>query len=371
VLNGYIQCLMHPSTGKREKIFSTFILMNIDGYTGCLLGGAVGDALGAPAEFMSLTEILDCFGQDGIQDYVEFPDGKGRITDDTQMTLFTAEGLLKAGEKLKSKNAEEYLQVLYEAYLRWLHTQSGFIPQNLEKKPDLKGGLLEHPKLFRRRSPGTTCLSALQSGRMGTISKTLNDSKGCGGVMRVAPVGLIRDFDTKTAFRVAADIAAITHGHPSGYLSAGALAALLTFIRHGSSLDEAIRGSLEILAEWKGSKETLTALGKAVSRAGCTDLGKSVSRGPSFKDTERLGGGWTGEEALAISVYCSLRYPDDFEKAVVLAINHGGDSDSTGAITGNILGLLLGKKAIPGRWLENLELRELITTIALKLSNRV
>ena len=77
-----------------------------------------------------------------------------------------------------------------------------------------------------------------------------------------------------------------------------------------------------------------------------------------------LGGGWTGEEALAISVYCSLVYPDNFEKAVILAVNHGGDSDSTGAITGNILGLYLGEEAIPAGWLEKLELKEVIRKMA-------
>ena len=114
--------------------------MNLNNFTGCLLGGAVGDALGAPAEFLFLSEILARSGPGGITDFVEFHDGTGRITDDTQMTLFTAEGLLKAGEKLKTGNPEEYLPFIYEAYLRWLYTQSGFLPQNLKQNTDLKGG---------------------------------------------------------------------------------------------------------------------------------------------------------------------------------------------------------------------------------------
>ncbi|MBK8809431.1 MAG: ADP-ribosylglycohydrolase family protein [Acidobacteria bacterium] len=60
-----------------------------------------------------------------------------------------------------------------------------------------------------------------------------------------------------------------------------------------------------------------------------------------------LGGGWVGEEALAISIYCSLVSENDLSGALLLAVNHSGDSDSTGAITGNILGALHGIGAIP------------------------
>jgi ADP-ribosylglycohydrolase len=63
---------------------------------GCLLGGAVGDALGAPVEFLSLQEIRDKFGPAGIHDYARAYGRRGAIADDTQMTLFTAEGLLRA-----------------------------------------------------------------------------------------------------------------------------------------------------------------------------------------------------------------------------------------------------------------------------------
>jgi ADP-ribosylglycohydrolase len=77
-----------------------------------------------------------------------------------------------------------------------------------------------------------------------------------------------------------------------------------------------------------------------------------------------LGNGWVGEEALAISIYCALAAGDDFEKGIRLAVNHSGDSDSTGSITGNILGALLGTAAIPDRWLAQLELRRVIEEIA-------
>lgn len=66
-----------------------------------------------------------------------------------------------------------------------------------------------------------------------------------------------------------------------------------------------------------------------------------------FLTIAQLGVGWVGEEALAISVYCALKYQDDFKEAVIAAVNRNGDSDSTGAITGNILGAYLGLSRIP------------------------
>ena len=77
--------------------------------------------------------------------------------------------------------------------------------------------------------------------------------------------------------------------------------------------------------------------------------------------------GWVGEEALAISLYCALSYSDNFEKAINLAINHDGDTDSTGSITGNILGLILGDDAIPQRWKTNLNNYTEIKQVALDL----
>ena len=77
-----------------------------------------------------------------------------------------------------------------------------------------------------------------------------------------------------------------------------------------------------------------------------------------------LGEGWVAEETLAIAVYCALKHPDDFEKAVIASVNHDGDSDSTGAVTGNILGAALGYDAIPAYYLDKLELRQIIEEIA-------
>ncbi len=116
------------------------------------------------------------------------------------------------------------------------------------------------------------------------------------------------------------------------------------------------------MPQHKNHEETFAACDKAIKLAN----DKTVSPTPEVIET--LGGGWIAEEALAISIYCSLVYPNDFKKAVLLAVNHSGDSDSTGAITGKILGALHGAETIPNYWLERLELKEAIAEIAKDLS---
>ena len=80
-----------------------------------------------------------------------------------------------------------------------------------------------------------------------------------------------------------------------------------------------------------------------------------------------LGEGWVAEETLAIAIYCSLKYCDDFEKAIIASVNHSGDSDSTGAVTGNIMGAYLGLKNIPKKMVDVIELKDLMLYLAEKM----
>ena len=306
-------------------------------YKGCLLGLAVGDALGAAVEFMSLAEIRKKYGGDGIQDFDSWNGFEaGSYTDDTQMALATAVGCIKAAECWKKEGFFDPIPHLYNEYLSWLETQND---------------------PFQRRAPGNTCLSALRSGRMGTMDAPINNSKGCGGVMRVAPVGLV--FLGEMAFLEGAKTAAITHGHPSGYLSAGFLAELISHILDGKILQEAIELSRETIKKFEGHQETLMSI----------DLAENLAKGdmPGVDAIQQIGEGWTGEEALAIAIYCSLKFSNNFRSAVTASVNHSGDSDSTGAIAGAIMGALLGDEAIPGSWVDRLENSQEISKIATEM----
>ena len=328
-------------------------------FAGCLLGGAVGDALGAPVEFMKRTEILRKFGPKGITQYAPAYGGLGMITDDTQMTLFTAEGLIRGWVRGCMKGITTYSGVTAHAYLRWLQTQGERPTCDIDFGTDETGWLFQQRELHGRRAPGNTCLAALRAMKsLGEPAR--NDSKGCGGVMRVAPVGLfawrLRQQDSPhDAFRLGAELAALTHGHPTGALTGGVLAVLILALTDGASLPEALVVSKAILRSEPGHEETLRAIELAETLA--------ASGQPHEAAISQLGQGWIAEEALAISIYCAL-VARNFKHGVILAVNHDGDSDSTGSITGNLLGAMHGVRAIPAEWLEPLELREVITSLA-------
>jgi ADP-ribosylglycohydrolase len=321
-----------------------------DHFRGCLLGGAVGDALGAPVEFLRFNQIIRKYGQEGIHDLETNSEGLALFTDDTQMTLFTAEGILRAYTRGNVKGICRPPAVVYNAYKRWLVTQG--YPKVSEFAYD--GWLLGVSELHASRGPGSTCLSALLSRKAGTIETPINNSKGCGGVMRVAPAGLA--FTGDKVFSMGAEFAALTHGHPSGYLSAGTLAQIIFNLIDGWELTAAVGDAMQELLKHKDHEECSACLRKALS---LVDSGL-----PDQQAIMKIGEGWVGEEALAIAVYCALKYPHDLSTALIAAVNHDGDSDSTGAITGNILGAYLGIIAIPLAWLEELELREVITELA-------
>jgi ADP-ribosylglycohydrolase len=309
---------------------------------GCLLAGAVGDALGAPVEFWSRDEIRARLGPGGVTGYLPaYGRSGGAVTDDTQMTLFTAEGIIRATVRYAHRGIAHGPSVLQRAYARWLSTQ-GEAPL----PPEGQDGWLVHVDgLHHRRAPGNTCLAALRGGEVGEVAKPTNGSKGCGGVMRAAPAGLT---GLHAPFELGTMAAAVTHGHPTGYLTGGFLAKTVAGLLAGEGLERALDAATAELRERPGHEETLAAVTAARAHTG---------------DVEALGAGWVAEEALAIAIHCVLA-TDDLPAALLLAVDHGGDSDSTGAIAGNIAGTLYGEGAIPAEWLAPLELREVIEQVA-------
>lgn len=179
--------------------------------------------------------------------------------------------------------------------------------------------------------------------------------------MRVAPAALFHAHsgvgaDPATqAFKTGRELAELTHGHATGTLCAGSLAAIIAAILAGQSLFEAVQQARELCEQYEGHEETTRAMDQASALASTAT--------PVAEAIRRLGAGWVGEEALAIALYCCLK-ASTLEQAIVWAANHGGDSDSTAAIAGNIMGALQGVEAIPQRWLEPLELRPVITELA-------
>lgn len=318
---------------------------------GCMIGGAVGDALGYPIEFLSRNNIIAMY-EGKVKDYI-LNNGIAQVSDDTQMTLFTAMGLLNTD----SNDIDVYRENIYQSYMDWYRTQT--------RKEVVKGHswLSEVKELYSLRAPGNTCMSSLESGKCGSVKYPINMSKGCGGVMRVAPIGLygyLKGYSAYDSGLIGAEAAAITHGHFLGIMPSFMLSYMINDILRGTKLvDATYNAMMAMKKEYRHSifRNKFLRLIESTMEYAIDDLSDDTV-------IMQLGQGWTGDEALAISIYCALKHQDNFENAVVAAVNHSGDSDSTGAITGNILGTYLGFDAIPQKYKDNLELYNVIVRVA-------
>lgn len=336
----------------------------LDKIRGCMFGGAVGDALGFPIEFRSAQDIFTIYGENGICNYELFHD-TAYISDDTQMTLFTANGLLIGYTRACLRGImgpwQEYVRM---AYKNWLQTQD----KNYEQEQcRVRCWLMNYEELYHNRAPGNTCLSALYQEESGSISNKINHSKGCGGVMRVAPVGLylpkhiksIKDIDM-----VGAEVAAITHGHPLGYIPAAALTHIIArCVTSDDDLSAIINEAISVTKELFVNEDYIDEFCVLMERA----VQFANSDMEDLDAIKKLGQGWVAEETLAIAIYCALKHKDDYIKGVIAAVNHDGDSDSTGAVTGNILGVYLGINQIPKEFVEPLELKDVIEELSVDM----
>ncbi len=324
---------------------------------GCILGGAIGDALGWPVEFLSLSAIRRSYGENGITDLDKKGKSTAEFTDDTQMSLFTADGALRFLTAQKQAGiTPDFAVYMHNAYLRWLFTQQ--TPKPNFDSSVLNGWLYGRRELHVRRAPGNTCISSLNELGIGRVEEPINHSKGCGSVMRAAPIGLC--FETEAAFTYGMMAGAITHGHPSGYLSSAVLARILAELLNEKSLPYALGTTMERLKHEKGHEECLLYLQKAYELAN--------DEIEPTRAIESLGLGWVAEEALAIAVYCALKYENDIKQGFLMAVNHDGDSDSTGAIYGNLIGAWKGLDASVQEWIDNIESPDILSQIAHDLS---
>ena len=353
-----------------------------DSIRGCLMAGAAGDALGYTVEFISRNAIIAKYGKQGIHKFELNSNGKALVSDDTQMTLFTTNGILMGVTRGYMRGVggipEDY--VMY-AYTDWYFTQN---PKEIEKDYYPYTWLFRLPEMYHHRAPGITCLNACKS--FIQCKEVVNNSKGCGGVMRVAPLSLLiagyamrGDFtyDTIRLAEANAKIAQETHKHPLGFLPAALLGeliyrvTLLSVEDAKSQIWDIATNSLSVLDSiyiglYEAEKEYLKQLTQKAIALAKSDLS-------DIEAIMKLGEGWVAEEAWAVSLYCALRHIDSVEEAIIASVNHDGDSDSTGSITGNIMGAIYGYEHIKqlnlfcpkGCQLEQtLELSEVILALA-------
>lgn len=334
---------------------------------GSLIGGAIGDAFGYPVEFVySFNAIRFKYSEDGVTEYdTRYPwlgpsvkHDKALFSDDTQMTLYTAEGLLEA-----EKHNKAVVPMICNAYLVWYGHMVG-----KDVKAAYDSELSKIEELNQRRAPGHTCLSALAPINNG--KEPMNSSKGCGGVMRVAPIGIYgatHGWSLDETAKLAGEVAELTHLHPLSTYPSAALAVIVQLCVladekvDGNRFKSIVENSLDIVSRVYGNDApAMEDFQKPIRKA--LQLEGNLLR--DWEIIENLGGGWVAEETLAIAVFSVIRHINDFNACMICAVNHGGDSDSTGAVAGNIIGTLLGYSAIPAKFTKSLKLKDLIVSMA-------
>lgn len=345
-----------------------------DKVLGCMVGGAVGDALGYAVEFSSWPQIRSRYGERGITRYELDNRGVAPISDDTQMSLFTAAGILLGMTRSYMRGIMGRIDTYCRwTYLDWLHTQEW---SSRHEDARVDSWLMDVPELYVRRAPGNTCLSALHTIESGKEAE--NHSCGCGGVMRTSPLALLNyihgyaDGDVAYCDMCAAEAARLTHKHALGFIPSAVLNHVLWLILEGTvnsredlkhAFLSAVTEVKKVVSEPDGNKSY-----EELFPVHCHKIEKIIESAMRHADEaisdvdaiELLGGGWTGHEALAIAAFCAVRHYGSFEDSIVSAVNHSGDSDSTGAICGNIAGCLYGRNAIPAYYTEKLELLPVI-----------
>jgi ADP-ribosylglycohydrolase len=329
-----------------------------DKIAGCLFGMALGDALGAETEFLTLEGILRQFPPNGP---LEPPGNPARVTDDTQMALAVGDALLQAPRPYAP---DTLAPLLTKTFSDWYDD-----PEN-------------------NRAPGVTCLDSIENLMEGQrwCDATNISSKGCGANMRVQPVGLLRE-DAETRAALAQFQAAITHGHPTALASADLTAWVIAdLLRAGAvgSLLPRVRAYAESQrkvyhAVWLGDlyqRAIVFPSGADFMAHGWDECLGMIARVESALAANDLttdpcllvGKGWIAEEAFATALYCFLLYPDDPVAGMRRAAVSSGDSDSIACIAGSFAGAHCGLGALPASWVARIEYHDRLTQMAADLS---
>lgn len=317
-----------------------------------MFGLACGDALGWPTEFKSMDRIWASYGQTGI---VDLSQTNGEFTDDTQMTLAVADALLKAADEAgldmreKMRNLDWVAPRIAHEFVQWSRS-----PEN-------------------NRAPGSTCMAGCNNlaKRLPWRAAGIKDARGCGAVMRVAPIGLVYD-DENTLKAIAEMSSALTHDSEMCRRSAHLGALAINLIRRGV-VKTAAECQLAIFEEADRLEKPPTK--KLVDLLLNVDVYVQQTISGKLKpwevqDRGKLGQSWEADEALASALYCVLlaeKRGEGLRQAVAYGANTPGDSDSIASIAGGIAGALWGiggDRGLPVEWLTRIEKPSKLDTTA-------
>ncbi|MCL2070886.1 MAG: ADP-ribosylglycohydrolase family protein [Oscillospiraceae bacterium] len=338
-------------------------------FIGAFTGFSVGDAFGYPCREMTFEEICGRFEKRGcLRLAVSAKTNTALFTDATQMTLFTTDGILWATLSQKEEGVN-YTEYVFYAYQLWLYTQTKSIAGDeyswlFDKNINAyRSKLIKTKGLYQNRAIEKTNveqLSKIRNSSYGKIISPLNNFSDTGAVKRVLPAGLFFNYDAELAFRAGADFAAITHGNPVSYLSAGFYSAVIAWLINGLNIDSSIKKSVDILKSYKNSDEVLKVIEKVLKFLSDDNI-------PPTTAVTRIGTDDDAAQALGVALFSAALFEDSYENAIRLAVNHDGRSDVCGAMCGGLLGAYHGAGFIPKKWVQKLSYLRLIEDIAISL----
>ncbi len=332
-----------------------------EAYRGCLLGMAVGDAMGYTVDNRSWQQIREDYGPNGLLGY-DLVNGYADVTSYTQLAAFTCNGLLlgQTRGQMLGKMAP-FIKYIEVSSREWAASQR---PWGRPSRSYC--WLLRKQELCRRRCMDTRMLDTLSRPRLGSPEAPVNNFPGPGSLTAAVGVGLFyheERMDQEEVDRLGAEAVALTHGSPTAFLSGAVLAHIISRLTQDpqAPLKPLILEAVEAMKE---------QFGHQYSRA--YDIGNAVRHAVTYADSPGLNQVEVMERldcddasrVLAGAVYASLVSRGDFDNAMIAAVNHSGRSAAVGAVTGAILGIRLGEEALPEFYIECLEPAEVLRELA-------
>lgn len=323
---------------------------------GCLLGMAAGDALGCAVDHKTLEEIYADYGPGGLQGY-DLTGDFAEISSHTQLTAVAANGLLLALSRGRTENARKYIAAALQEWSGLLYSR---------RVPEKTLCWINQLEAFSRRNCKDSRLPLGFSQELsGTPEAPLNRTDSVSALMAPVAVGLYYDpkrLGQEAFCRLAIEAAALTHGAQEAFLAGGLLAILIAQIvsRQEKTLEESCQAALKIFLE-----QFAEAFPKAMDVALAVRQGILLAKNavlPPQEVLERMHCD-SAKNCLAAAVYVCLKC-QDFDSALVTAVNHGGPSAAVGAVTGAVMGAWVGAEDIPVFYLDSLESAEALRTLA-------
>ena len=334
-------------------------------FRGCLLGMAVGDAMGYTVDSRSLEEICRDYGPNGLLGY-DLVNGYADVTSYTQIAAFTANGLLigLTQRRLKGQMAAP-VRYIGLALKEWSRSQHYCPP---ERNFCWLSGVSE---MKRRHCLDNRMLDVLFRGNLGTPESPVNSFSHGGALTEAIPIALLQndlDLNSEDLDRLGAEAIAQTHGHPEAFISGAALTHALSLVLQnpGIPTEEVLQDTVDAISFQFGRDYPQTAkICDLLQQA--KDLAQSDSVTP-MEAMEQLSCRSAGE-ILAGVLYACMTCHGDFDTAMITAVNHSGRSAVVGALTGAMLGAALGETILPDFYLESLEPTPILLELADDMHN--